>query len=315
MEQIERFFQRGLKLNHLRLLSLFATLGQIRLVAERLNVTQPAVSKQIAEIEAGLGAPVVTRVGNRLQFTPLGEALLRYAREILLQLEQARYEVDALCSGISGTLAVGAVATVLPVVAPILTLQLKNRAPNAGLKFIEATSDKLFPMLEAGALDFVFSRTAPVGSLGADTMRQPVLNDPLVIVCGQGHPLTTRRGLAPVDLAGVPWILPPREAPSFIALDAWMNSHGLSFPEGCVQTISLTTSEALMKSYNFLSLMSLAFARSGVGRNNLKILKFDDAVFLGDVWLFHKRTVGNPIVAAALECMPAVQEILRNGAD
>lgn len=315
MEQIERFFQRGLKLNHLRLLSLFATLGQIRLVAERLNVTQPAISKQIAEIEAGLGAAVLTRVGNRLQFTPLGESLLRYAREILLQLEQARHEVDALCSGISGTLTVGAVVTVLPVVAPILTLQLKNKAPNAGLRFIEATSDKLFPMLEAGELDFVFSRTAPAGLHAPDTMGQPMLNDPLVIVCGQGHPLATRRGLVPVDLAGVPWILPPRESPSFMALEAWMRRHGLSFPEGCVQTISLTASEALMKSYNFLGLMSLAFVRRGVSRGSLKILKLNDAVFLGDIWLFHKRAAGNPIVAAALECMPAVQETLRSGTD
>ncbi|MFM0091817.1 LysR family transcriptional regulator [Paraburkholderia sediminicola] len=93
VDPIERFFQAGLKLSHLRLLTLFDSLGQIRLVAEKLNVTQPAISKQLAELEAGLGVSVMTRVGNRLQLTAVGETLTRRAREVFHQLEQARYEV------------------------------------------------------------------------------------------------------------------------------------------------------------------------------------------------------------------------------
>src|SRR6185437_3010689 len=92
MDPIERFFQAGLKLSHLRLLTMFDSLGQIRLVAEKLNVTQPAVSKQLAELEAGLGVPVLTRVGNRLFFTPVGETLMKRGREVFHQLEQARFE-------------------------------------------------------------------------------------------------------------------------------------------------------------------------------------------------------------------------------
>ena len=86
MDPIERFFQAGLKLNHLRLLTLFDSLGQIRLVAEKLNVTQPAISKQLAELEAGLGVSVMTRVGNRLQLTAVGETLTKRAREVFHQL-------------------------------------------------------------------------------------------------------------------------------------------------------------------------------------------------------------------------------------
>ncbi|WP_020065716.1 LysR family transcriptional regulator [Paraburkholderia caledonica] len=220
MDPIERFFQAGLKLSHLRLLTMFDSLGQIRLVAEKLNVTQPAISKQLAELEAGLGGPVLTRVGNRLFFTPVGEALMKRAREVFHQLEQARFEVDALTSGISGKISVGAVATVMPVFAPELVAELKKHAPHVNVSFYEATSDRLFPMLAAGALDFVLSRTGPPRADTAAFASHAVLNDPIVVVCGREHPLAGRRTIGASDLAGLPWILPPREAPTFLSLQA-----------------------------------------------------------------------------------------------
>jgi len=307
MEQIERFFERGLKLSHLRLIALFANLGQIRLVAERLHVTQPAISKQIAELEEGIGAPVLTRVGNRLQFTMLGEALLKRAREVLLQLEQARHEVDALSSGLSGSLSVGAVATVMPVIGPELTLQMKRRAPNVTMMFKEDTSDKLFPKLASGELDLVFSRTERADA-GAQLVGERILHDPIVIVCGREHPLATRRPLNAEDLAGIPWILPPREAPTTVALTRWMEDHGLTFPVGCVQSISLAVNEALLQNYPFLGMMPLSVARSERMKEDVRVLTLPDTSFLPAVWVFYGQASVNPVLKAALDCVAAIRD-------
>jgi DNA-binding transcriptional LysR family regulator len=309
MQQIERFFERSLKLSHLRLLTLFAACGQIRLVAERLNVTQPAVSKQLAELEAGLGAPVMVRIGNRLQFTALGEALLKRAREVFLQLEQARHEADALCGGISGTLAVGAVATVLPVIAPELILQLKHRAPNLNVSFFEATSDRLFPMLANGELDLVFSRTEPTARNVAVTGEQ-ILEDPIGIVCGRNHPLASRRGIVPADLVGLPWILPPQKSPAFLVLGKWLEANELSLPPGCVESIGPSVNETLLESYPFLGLMPCSMVRTRSNREAIKILQLADASFLSKVWLFHNPLRLNPIVDAALESVTPMRERL-----
>ncbi|WP_244438899.1 LysR family transcriptional regulator [Paraburkholderia dilworthii] len=91
--------------------------------------------QQLAKLEACLGVPVLTRVGNRLFFTPVGETLTKRAREVFHELEQARFEVDALTSGISRKISVGAVATVMPVFAPELVIELKKRAPHVNLSF------------------------------------------------------------------------------------------------------------------------------------------------------------------------------------
>jgi DNA-binding transcriptional LysR family regulator len=311
VDPIERFFQAGLKLNHLKLLTLFDSLGQIRLVAEKLNVTQPAVSKQLAELEAGLGTSVMTRVGNRLQLTAVGETLTRHAREVFHQLEQARYEVDALTSGLSGKISVGAVATVLPVFAPELILELKRRAPHVNVALQEATSDRLFPLLANGSLDFVLSRTEPVGFGKSEFASRPIMEDPIVVVCGRDHPLASRRNVVASDLAGSPWILPPKEAPTYLALHSWLEKAGGTFPDGCVQSISLATNEAMLANYPFLALMPLAVARQRAGRTGLVILALPGASFLETVQLFYSASSVNPVLAAALECVATVQNRLR----
>lgn len=307
MNPIERFFEAGLKLSHLRLLTLFDSLGQIRLVAERLNITQPAVSKQLADLETGLGAPVLERVGNRLRFTAVGEVLLRHAREVFHQIERARYEVDTLTSGLSGRIAVGAVPTVLAVFAPELVLELKKRAPQVSVSFHEATSDRLFAQLAAGGLDIVLSRTEPHESLDGLASRA-LLDDPIVIVCGRDHPLAARRTVTRADLAGLPWILPPREAPTSLALERWLRSGGLEIPAGCVQSVSIQANEAMLGLYPFLALMPLTVARRGVAQGTQAILALKGARFLETVRLYYSETAPNPVLATSLDCVAAVKE-------
>lgn len=306
MDTTERFFKSGLKLSHLRLLALFESVGQIRLVAERLNISQPAVSKQLAELEAGVGAKVMNRVGNRLELTPVGEALTKRAREILHQIERARYDVDTLTSGILGRIAIGAVATVLPVVAPEMVVEMKKRAPQVTVTLFEATSDRLFPMLDDGALDFVLSRSAPLDA-ATKFASHTLLHDPIVIVCGRDHPLAGRRDIDAADLAGLPWILPPKEAPVYMTLQAWMQSIGIDIPDGCVHSISLETNETLLASYPFLGLMPTSAARRSVARGRLAIVQMAGATFLDAVSLYYKRESSDPLVRTALACFDVVQ--------
>lgn len=307
----ERFFQRGLKLSQLRLLVLFAGLGQVRLVAQQLHLTQPAVSKQLAELEAGIGAPVLQRVGNRLCFTPVGEAMLRRAREVLLQLEQARHDVHALSRGISGSIAVGAGNTVLPVIGPAFAMAMRRRAPSVRLRFVQGTSDKLFPQLESGALDLVFSRDAPASSQ-SQLQGHGLFDDPVLLVCGRDSPLASRPSLVPGDLRDMPWILPPAAAPTFVALQDWMHRHGMEFPEGCVESTLLALNTELLLRYPFLALLPRSLAQKAAQAGQLHILKLHDASFLGRVWLWRNASSANPVVDVGVDCARTLQGLAPN---
>ncbi len=95
-------FQQGITLRHLRALVALSDLKLIARVSEALGVTQPAVSKQIAELEKIVGVPVVTRDRNRLYLTPIGIRLTDHARQALGQLDRAAFDIEAMTSGISG---------------------------------------------------------------------------------------------------------------------------------------------------------------------------------------------------------------------
>jgi hypothetical protein len=106
----------------------------------------------------------------------------------------------------------------------------------------------------------------------------------------------------------------PKEAPTYLALQSWLAESGLAFPDGCVQSISLPTNEAMIASYPFLALMPLAVARKRGGRAGLAILALPGARFLETVQLFYSASSVNPVLPAALECVAAVQERLQRPA-
>lgn len=97
-------------------------------------------------------------------------------------------------------------------------------------------------------------------------------------------------------------------------MQRWLAESGIAFPDGCVQSISLQTNEAMLANYPFLALMPLAFARRRAGRAGLVILALPGARFLETVQLFYSASSVNPVLPAALECVAAVQERLRRPA-
>ena len=301
---LDRFFDRQLKLHHLRLLVLFANTGQIRKVAERLNVSQPAVSKQLADLESALGTPIVQRVGNRLIFTAAGHVLHKRAREVLLELENAKQDLLELADGLRGNLNIGGVATVLRNVAPKLILGMKERAPAVGVSLLEATSDVLFPLLASGDLDIVLSRTVPPQIAIGDFACKPLPPDPIVIVCGKQHPLArTAANALPENLSGWPWVFPPKGSPSFMALNNWMHENELSIPDGCVESICLPINSSLIEMHPYLGLMPESLLRQSA---NLVRVCAPRAAFLEATWLFFNRTPSQPLVFAAMELLEEI---------
>lgn len=303
MSSIDRFFERSIKLSHLRMLVMFAEFGQLRHVADQLNVSQPAVSRQLAELEKGVGSKVLKRSGNRLVFTAAGELLLRRAREALFQLKNAQHDMQAISEGLQGKLSIGAVATIHQALLPQIVLALKKEAPRVSITVQQATSDVLLPQLASGAIDLVLCRAVPVQIANGDFACKQLIEDPIVIACASDHPLAQGEQLQPGDLVKWPWILPPRSAPSFLALNSWMHEHGLSFPDGCVESISMALNDALMRRHPFITVMSASCMNNGLLGDRLVALKLPGLRFLEHIWMIYNRAPDSPLVFMAIKCI------------
>lgn len=121
-------------------------------VAQALNVTQPAISKQINELEEIVAQPVVTRDRNRLFLTLIGARLADHARAVLAQIVRAAFDIEAMASGVSGSVQVGAVSSVAPSLLPGAIALFKSSAPQSSVSITEGHFVSLYPLLDTAGL-------------------------------------------------------------------------------------------------------------------------------------------------------------------
>jgi len=299
---IERFFNSRLRLSQLRMLVSIAGMGQLKRVADALSVTPSAISKQVAEIEESLQVSIMTRVGNRIEFTPVGAVLARRAQELLAQLERTRIEVDELCSGVAGSVGLGVVPTVAPLFLPAMMLMLKNRAPNASIRIYEHHFDRLAPMLEEGTIDIALARET-THPLSSGFLEQLVMTDPLAIVCMSQHRLAQKRHLKWKDLEGVPWVLPTRGSSTYMHLQSLILRNGLTIPAGSIESNSLGATAGLLQAYPFVSLLSLAYVRTNVQANGLTVLALSTEGMQSEIKTVWRRDNENPIITILSEAI------------
>lgn len=301
-EPLDRFFNSTLRMNHLRTLAALVRLGQVRRVAEEFHVTQSAISKQIAEIEAGLGEAVVRREGNRLVLTPIGERLTSRATDILRQIERTRDEIAALRVGLSGRVVLGAVSTVSASLVPKAILLLKEQAPDVTVLLEEDTADRLLPRLIDGSIDLAVTRMwHPVAYEGVS--QRVLMNEPVVIAVGAGHPLAGKDHVSWESALTFPWIVPKTGSPAHGALSALLAAHGLRVPAGSTESISITMNLELLKLGPFVCLLPGNFALHLAGERRIAVLPLDTGSILSEIRLLWLTDTQGATQELLLDCL------------
>jgi LysR family hydrogen peroxide-inducible transcriptional activator len=143
----------GLTLKHLRYFEALAYHGHFGRAAEACAISQPALSVQVKELEAILGAPLVERGMRRIRLTALGEALAARAGAILRSVDDLGELARASSGPLTGPLRIGLIPTVAPYLLPTIIKALARRHPTLDLRPREAVTRKLVDDLMAARLD------------------------------------------------------------------------------------------------------------------------------------------------------------------
>ncbi len=174
--------------------------------AEKLFITQPAVSKRIAALEQELGGALFDRIGRRALLTEAGAALLPQARSILRQVEESRRVVTDLSGKVAGDLHIGTSHHIGLHRLPESLRQFSRDYPEVQLDIRFLDSEEACRGVESGSLELAIvtlpNNPAPV--LRLETLWQ----DPLDLVCHRDHPLAQMQSVRIADLAEHPAILP-----------------------------------------------------------------------------------------------------------
>jgi DNA-binding transcriptional LysR family regulator len=183
-----------------------AETGSFSAAAERVFLTQPAISKRVAALDSELGTPLFDRIGRRVQLTEAGRALQERAHGILAEIEDARRAISRLSGAVRGTLRMAASHHIGLHRLPPALKQFHDTYPDARLDIRFLDSESGCQAVEQGELELAVV-TLP-SHASAQLQLIPVWPDPIDIVVGRSHPLATESGVTALTLLNYPAILP-----------------------------------------------------------------------------------------------------------
>lgn len=172
--------------------------------AVELHLRQSSVSYQVKELEEALDVVLLDRLGKRVVVTEAGRVLYDYARQMLNLLDEAALAIDQLHGLERGTLRVGGSTTVGIYVLPMALGAFKKHHPGVAISLEIGSREALQAKLLADDLDIAVM-APPV--LDPELDFEPLMDDELVMVVPQGHPLSGRRGLRLQDFAGESFLM------------------------------------------------------------------------------------------------------------
>jgi DNA-binding transcriptional LysR family regulator len=190
-----------------------------RAAAEGLGISEPAIQRTARELERTMGVPLYCRNGKTLDVTPDGFLLASRMQLALSEIAQAHDEIAMAQGRASGRVALGCLP-LMPkrVLAPALG-RLLQRFPKVETSLKEGSYDHLSNELRQGRLDMLIGALRSSGH-EKELEERHLFDDPYVIVCRDGHPLTSRRRRpTKQDLAHYNWVAAPSGTPRRTALD------------------------------------------------------------------------------------------------
>lgn len=211
--------------------------GSLGRAAGQINLSQPALSRLVQDMENRLGVRLFDRQSSGMTPTAYAEALAPHARLLLFEMGQAIDTLDALRGLRRGVLRIGAVAAAARSLLPDAVAALLAKAPELQVELMEAADDRLFSALAARSIDLV------IAGAGADpaeavAVGECVFNDQYCAICATDHPLGRSRPATPQALLEESWIMPARGSTPRTLFDALIREHGLSAPRVAIETSS-----------------------------------------------------------------------------
>ena len=173
--------------------------------ASAVNVSQPALSKAIRNLETDLGVTLLDRQPRGVVPTPFGDTLFRYAKMVDNEMRRAVAEIDAMRGMTRGTIVVGVIPTMCTIMGEVARLVME-RHPGLKLQLRVAFSSELRSALLEGELDIAVLLLPDSPQVGLDV--QSLFSTSPAVVVRSEHPLAGRQNISMRDLAQYPWLIP-----------------------------------------------------------------------------------------------------------
>lgn len=289
----------GLKLRHIEGFLAVAQDGTISGAARKLNMTQPALSKTIGELELRLGSVLFDRVGRKTVLTAAGETFQRHAMSAMNSIEAGVRSLGG--EDRRHTVSVGILPTVAGEFFPSVALEFSRQRPEAQIRVLTGPNKYLLERLRAGEIDLMVGRMPTAADL-AGLKFEFLYEDPIWLVARAGHPMADAD---PADaVRKSPLILPNKGAIIREAVDAYLNVIGLDDVQPAFESVTLSFARALLLNSDMMWFISRGVVRQEVRSGSLMTFPVKSAFMSGALGMTTKPTAeANGMVAHLAELL------------
>lgn len=254
------FIRARLRTRHLLLLTAIGEEGNIHRAAEMLNMSQPAASRLLRDLEEIIGAELFERLPRGVRANWYGETVIRHARIALASLSEAAEEVDLLKAGQTGQVTVGAISGPAMSLVPSAVSRVARELPFVRIQLQVDSSDRLLEALQHGKIDIMVGRLVDRHEQSNYTYER-LADEPVCAVVRKEHPLLSRSDLDIGILADAPWIVPPLGSISRHRFDLMFREAGFDAPKRVIETISPMVVTRLLEETDFLAVLPAGVAQ------------------------------------------------------
>jgi len=305
---------RRLKLRDLNILLAVAEAGSMAKAATRLAISQPAVSRAIADMEHTLGVRLLDRSPQGIEPTQYGQALLKRGLAVFDELKQGIQDIEFLSDPGAGELRIGASAALSEGIVAAVVDQLSRRYPRVVFQIVLGGTLALIGGLRARHIELGFVRT--LGKDSDEDLNQEVLyEEPLVVVAGKENPLVRRRNLRLSDLLNEPWTWPlPGTFFDSLVVDAFRQS-GLKPPRATLYTDGINVRVKLAKTGRFLAVVPAGILRFSDNDASIRMLPVELPTTHREIGIITlKNRTLSPLARLFIECAREVSKPLAKSA-
>ncbi len=222
--------------------------------AAELGVSQPALSKSIAALEASLGVTLLERGRFGVRPTRFGEAIVDRGNVLEAEIRGIVDDIAVMKRAASARLVIGCGPSEATRLLPQTLLAFARDRPEVRVTVLYGLNETLMPMVKRGDIEFALS-SVPRTASDPDLVHETLYGDSAAVVARADHPLAQRRRIAPRDLLGERWVLARRRELERKALDDLFLEAGLRPPDPLAETTSAILLKTMVLQGDVLSFL------------------------------------------------------------
>lgn len=306
----ERRIGRRLKLRDLQVLLTVAKCGSMGKAATELSVSQPAISKAIADMEHALGVRLLDRSPQGVEPTIYAQTLLDRGLIVFDELKQAVKHIEFLANPTEGELRVGSTIAIATTFISAVVDKLSRQYPRIVFHLLAGEAGLMYRALEERKADLLIAPTF-VPMVREHVQADVLYDEPLVVVAGMRSPWTRRRKVNLGELANEVWTLPPLDSLYGSIVAEAFRASGLDIPHTTVFTSTVPVRNGLLATGRFLTIVPDSVAVFSARSAGFKVLPIDLPTTRRAIGVIRlKNRTLSPIAQLFVDCARDVASML-----